>query len=377
MLAGSLLATEVGTALAQSNRFFRIVGPVPTEITGVTADGFITWANMPTNATFTVQTAGELVDESRWADYVHVPTNDGVTILRLFDPNPPVGMALIPAGSFHMGDSFGDGDYGEQPVHSVLVSAFYMDRTEVTKALWDDVYQWAIDHGYQFDNPGSGKAANHPIQTVDWYDCVKWCNARSEKEGRVPAYYTRAAQTTVYRTGQVDVQNDWVKWNKGYRLPTEAEWEYAARGGLSASRFPWGDTISHSKANYCSYWEGGKPHYTYDVTSKEGFHPTYATGDEPYTSPVGSFAPSGYGLYDLAGNVYQWCWDWYWDMYYKSSLSSDPRGPVSPLSGSYRVIRGGCWLSHASGCRVADRGYPEPHTGFHLIGFRSVLPPGQ
>ena len=166
----------------------------------------------------------------------------------------PQGMVLIPAGSFLMGDTFNEGYSDERPLHSVYVSAFYMDRTEVTKALWDEVYGWAVIHGYTFDNAGSGKALDHPVHYVNWYDCVKWCNARSEKEGRVPAYYRDAAQTLVYRAGRVDVQNEWVKWNAGYRLPTEAEWEKAARGGLSGKRFPWGDTISHSQANYYSYW---------------------------------------------------------------------------------------------------------------------------
>jgi formylglycine-generating enzyme required for sulfatase activity len=82
------------------------------------------------------------------------------------------------------------------------------------------------------------------VKAVDWYDCVKWCNARSELEGRIPAYYTDAMQTTVYRTGRWDVDNSSVNWNAGYRLPTEAEWEKTARGGASGQRFPWGNTIS-------------------------------------------------------------------------------------------------------------------------------------
>lgn len=294
----------------------------------------------------------------------------------------PTNMALIPAGSFTMGDSIdpSEGDNDELPLHTVYVSAFYMDRTEVTKALWDEVYQWAVSRPaellYSFEDAGSAKAANHPVHLVNWYDVVKWCNARSERESRVPAYYTGAAQTTVYRTGRLDVENDWVRWDAGYRLPTEAEWEYAARGGLEGKRFPWGDTISHSQANYYSYWEGGKPYFAYDVSPTEGDHPTYATGDEPYTSPVGSFGANGYGLYDMAGNVWEWCWDWYSSGYYGASPSSDPRGPVGD---SVRVFRGGGWayIVGARACRVSDRDYDWQGERYGNLGFRSVLPPGQ
>ena len=277
----------------------------------------------------------------------------------------PEGMVLIPAGSFEMGDAFGEGWSGELPVHTVYVSAFYMDKYEVTKALWDEVYSWAIEHGYSFDNPGSGKGPDHPVHDVNWYDVVKWCNARSENEGGVPAYYTTSAQTTVYRTGRVDVGNDWVNWDAGYRLPTEAEWEKAARGGLSGKRFPWGDTISRSQANYYSSAE-----YSYDVSPIRGNHPDY----DNYTSPVGAFDANGYGLHDMAGNVWEWCWDKCWTDYSTSS-GTDPRGPSE---GPSRVDRGGAWGNKASSCRVALRdAYYHPSLGCPDIGFRSVLPPGQ
>ena len=285
-------------------------------------------------------------------------------------PSAPEGMALIPAGPFQMGDSFDEGEVEERPVHTVYVSAFYMDKFEVSKALWDEVYQWAIAHGYSFDNACSGKAADHPVHYVNWYDCVKWCNARSEREGCVPAYYTSAAQTEVYRTGRVDVENDWVKWDAGYRLPTEAEWEKAARGGLSGRRFPWGDTISHSQANYLSFTA-----LSYDVSPTLGYHPDYAVGDPPYTSPVGSFAPNGYGLYDMAGNVWEWCWDWYDRSYYSRSPQVDPRGPTDSERW-YRVVRGGDWYNGARDCRVASRCFNCPHFSYITYGFRSVLPVG-
>jgi len=283
-------------------------------------------------------------------------------------------MAFIPAGSFTMGNSFtaSEGYSDELPTHSVYVSAFYMDKYEVTKAMWDEVYNWAITRGYSFDNPGLGKGATHPVQTVNWYDAVKWCNARSEKEGRIPAYYTGAGQTAVYRTGQVNVDNTWLKWNSGYRLPTEAEWEKAARGGTGGHRFPWADTdnITHSRANYYGYpaSSGG---YAYDL-APVGYHPTFNNGGTPYTSPVGYFAANGYGLYDMAGNVWEWCWDWYG--VYGSASQTDPRGPAT---GSSRVFRGGGWLNVAINCRAAARDFNDPTGRGSIIGFRSVLPTGQ
>jgi formylglycine-generating enzyme required for sulfatase activity len=282
------------------------------------------------------------------------------------DDTAPTGMALIPAGSFVMGATTNMGHEshsGETPQHSVYVSAFYMDRYEVSKALWDEVYQWATNHSYGFSYAGSGKAANHPAHTMTWYDAVKWCNARSEKEGRVPAYYTDAGMTLVYKSGQVA---PYVKWNTGYRLPTEAEWEKAARGGASGQRFPWGNTITHSLANYYS-----SSSYAYDTSPTRGNHPSFQAGGRPYTSPVGYFAPNGYGLYDMSGNVLEWCWDWYGS--YSSSSQSDPRGPTS---GSFRVNRGGRWSYFANYCGAASRGNGDPTFGGDGIGFRSVLPPG-
>jgi len=280
-------------------------------------------------------------------------------------------MVLISAGNFEMGDTFSEGDSDNLPVHTVYLSAFYMDRTEVTKAHWDEVYQWAIGHGYSFDNAGLGKAASHPVQEINWYDAVKWCNARSEREGRPWAYYTDSGLSQVYRSGWV---SPYVNWDRGYRLPTEAEWEKAARGGLSGKRFPWGDTITHNQANYYSYWESGRPYYSYDLSATEGHHPTYATGDWPYTSPVGSFNANAYGLYDMAGNLWEWCWDWYSGEYYASSPGSDPQGPSS---GSYRVRRGSGWGSSAWGCRSASRDGRYPDSRSYGLGFRAVLPPDQ
>ena len=373
-----LLSLAIAVTLqGEESRFFRVTGPVLTTITRFSADGYVTWTNEPTNGTFTIQTATSLV--GNWVDYVQIPITNGVNTNRIYDPNPPFGMTLIPAGSFMMGNPFSGGDYDERPTHTVFVSAFYMDRYEVTKELWDEVYQWATNHGYSFDNPGYSKATNHPVVGINWHDAVKWCNARSEKEARTPAYYTSLEQTNAYRVGRSNVQSGWVNWNSGYRLPTEAEWEKAARGGASGHRFPWSnvDTIDQSQANYSSFWSSGHPAFPYDVNATEGYHPAFNDGIQPFTSPVGYFAPNGYGLYDMAANVWEWCWDLWDDLYYSSSPGTDPRGPDS---GSLnRLLRSGSWNLYANYCHVANRRNSNTVQlpTERIYGFRSVLPPGQ
>ncbi len=269
----------------------------------------------------------------------------------------PAGFSLIPGGTFTMGVTSGDTD-ANAPSITVTVSRFYIQQTETTKAQWDEVRTWGLSNGYTDLWEGEGKATNHPVQAESWWDVVKWCNARSEKEGLTPVYTVSGA---VMRTGETAPTPNWSA--NGYRLPTEAEWEKAARGGVSGKRFPWGtDTISHAEANYY-----GSLYYAYDQSPINNHHPTYAAGGEPYTSPVGSFAANGYGLYDMAGNVREWCWDWYGSDYYAtSSGTTNPRGPAS---GSYRVSRGGGWDDYAWAVRCAYRrastpGYTAP------LGFR-------
>jgi formylglycine-generating enzyme required for sulfatase activity len=278
----------------------------------------------------------------------------------------PEGFALIPAGSFEMGNALsasGDGESDELPVHTVQVSVFYMGKYLVTKELWDEVRAWGLSHNYMDVAVGNGsyasKGANHPVHSITWWDMVKWCNARSEKENLTPCYTVAGA---VYRTTNNDaVVCDWSA--NGYRLPSEAEWEKAARGGLIGKRFPWGDTITHSQANY--YSSGS---YSYDVSPTRGDHPTYAVNGYPYTSPVGSFAANGYGLYDMAGNVWEWCWDFWGGLYYSTSPGTDPRGPATGPYG--RVLRGGCPGFSANYSRCAYRFHFGPSRASSGHGFR-------
>jgi len=302
-------------------------------------------------------------------------------------------MLLIPGGTFKMGDNFNEGNSDELPVHTVTVDSFYMAKYEITNQHYCDYLNSAydacdikVDGGTVYassDNSnsfpycdtssysnlslidysggvfsvrtrGGRDMANDPMVFVSWYGAAAYCNWRSRQEG-----YQRCYNLS-------DWNCDFSR--KGYRLATEAEWEYAARGGLSVRlrRFPWDNAISHSQANY---WSSSG--YSYDKSPTMGYHPTWNDGVFPYTSPVGTFSPNGYGLYDMAGNVWEWCNDWYDSDYYDYSPTSNPTGPTS---GASRVIRGGGWRSYAYYCRVARRYGPSPGARFSFRGFRVVLP---
>jgi formylglycine-generating enzyme required for sulfatase activity len=281
-------------------------------------------------------------------------------------PPAPAGMAFIPAGSFIMGETTGDSSdpdgYSTDAVPiPVSVSAFYMDTNLVSYGQWQSVYSYATAHGYDFDNAGTGKAVDHPVLVVSWFDTIKWCNARSQQAGLIPVYYTDSNFTHVYANGDVWPFVNWA--TNGYRLPTEAEWERAARGGLSGQRFPWGNAIS---LNLAQYHAGAS--WPYDMSSNI-FNSAFTNAPYPYTSPVGYFIPNGYGLYDMAGNAYEWCWDWYGTPY---PGGNDPRGASGPGSIGARVMRGGSWENGPDSLRCPVRWERPPSWVDYDTGFRCV-----
>ena len=275
--------------------------------------------------------------------------------------NIPVATAQIPGGTFTMGDTLDD--EGDATPVSATVSSFYMDINLVSYGQWLMVYNWASSHGYGFVDSGSGKATNYPVESVDWYDAVKWSNARSQQAGLTPVYYSDAGMSQVYTNGEI---TPYVKWTaNGYRLPTEAEWEMAARSGINGQRFPWGDTISDLvNANYYGY----PAFLLYDI-GPSGFTSFFSTGTVPFTSPEGFYPANSFGLYDMAGNVNEWCWDWYGTPY---AGGTNPEGPAN---GTYRVMRGGDWQHSAQSARCACRGSNDPTFATSTIGFRCVKGP--
>ena len=293
---------------------------------------------------------------------VTITNNLSRSFFRLLSTNSTTaisGMVLIPAGEFTIGDPL-DNEFDALPTASVYVSGFYMDVNLVTYDQWVNVYFWATNHGYDFTYNYfvaeffDYKGPNFPAIGLSWYDAVKWCNARSQLAGLTPAYYIDENLTEVYDSGSVDaVYVDWAA--RGYRLPTEAEWEKAARGGLSGYRFPWGDLISETNANYDGH--AGTP--SYDL-GPNGYNPMGTnTTTSIYTTIVGSFPPNAYGLTDMAGNVYEWCWDWYDPPPYPAGSpylgGTDPRGPESSNVG-YRTARGGSYTDNSVALRCASRG---------------------
>ncbi len=255
-------------------------------------------------------------------------------------PPIPENFVFVPGGTFTMGDTRGAGESNEVPTHSVTLSPFYIGKYEVTQAEYTAIMGSNPAHNY-------GVGDNYPVYYVSWYSILKYCNLRSLAEGLTPVY-TISGSTNPASWGAVPTSNNtaWdaaiCNWNaNGYRLPTEAEWEYAARGATN------------------------NPDHLYSGSDDINAVAWYYGNNDPYGSkPVGTKSPNGIGTYDMSGNVWEWCWDWFGS--YGSAAQTNPTGPGS---GSSRLLRGGGWRNSAGYCRVADRGGGNPGSG-NVSGIR-------
>jgi formylglycine-generating enzyme required for sulfatase activity len=233
----------------------------------------------------------------------------------------------VKGGTFTMGSPASEAgrEADEGPQHQVTVSGFYMGKYEVTQKEWRDVMG---------NNPSDFKGNDLPVEQVSWFDAVEYCNRRSVMEGLEPAY---------------TISGHTVTWNRnanGYRLPTEAEWEYAAKGG--------------GKDN---------PVFIYSGSNSVDAVAWYSSNSGGRTHPVGTKQANSLGLYDMSGNVWEWCWDWYGG--YSSGSQTDPLGAAT---GSTRVVRGGAWSSGVMALRSARRGWTTPSYRYWYNGFRLVRP---
>jgi len=252
---------------------------------------------------------------------------DEITSITFAEDPVPEGMVFVQGGTFLMGDHYNEGYSDELPTHNVTVSSFSISQYEVTQGE----YQTIMGNNPAYDY---GVGNNYPVYYVSWYDAVAYCNARSAAEGLIPCYSDDGD----------DITCDWNA--NGYRLPTEAEWEYAARGGQSST----GD------------WHYSGSDYIGDVA---------VYNDTIGSSPVGTKNPNDLNIYDMSGNVWEWCWDWYGN--YSSTDQTNPQGAAS---GSFRVLRGGCWSYYPGNGRVAGRSHTSPSGSYTLLGFR-VLRSGE
>ena len=287
---------------------------------------------------------------------------------------PPDNMVFIKGGTFTMGCTSEQGDEcesKEKPMHQVTLSSYYLGRTEVSRVEFREFIsstgykttadkkgtayglkdgKWAYQDGLNWENMDFPQTDEHPVIGVSWYDAVEFCNWKSQQEGLNPCYTINSQKITC-------------NWStNGYRLPTEAEWEFAARSRGKAYKFAWGSNTPNGNVRDESYNK--------EISSSsvwKGYDDNFV-----YTSPVGKFEQGDLGLADMTGNVWEWCWDWYDNKYYENSSKKNPRGAESS---NKRVLRGGSWYTVLAGQRVAAR-YPNQASGRgNYIGFRIARAP--
>ncbi|MDP3208383.1 MAG: SUMF1/EgtB/PvdO family nonheme iron enzyme, partial [Rhodoglobus sp.] len=269
--------------------------------------------------------------------------------IRSFTIVPPhlVTMVEIPAGTFQMGAAYSSTlqNTNEQPIHTVNLSAFRMSRNEITQSLY-----LTVTGTNPSANTDGADAASRPVEQVSWFDAVEFCNKLSEVEGLQPVYtITGRTPSEGYPITAATVSIDALK--TGYRLPTESQWEYAARGGRTETTpiYHWGSD------------EAAATQYAWLDSNSASM-----------THAVGQKLQNGYDLYDMSGNVWEWCWDWSGS--YTSAAQTDYYGPSSSLTGT-RIRRGGGWGSPVANLRVSLRESSTPRFSSGYIGFRVVGPP--
>lgn len=254
-------------------------------------------------------------------------------------------MVAVKTGTFWMGDDQGEYD-DEKPAHKVQLHDYLVGKYPVTQAFWLEVMKET-----DIADPAAFKGLNRPVESVSWEDVIRFCNIYSQQKGIPPAYDEEGQHIDENGKPTSDI-----RLVKGYRLLTEAEWEFAAMGGHLA---PQKNGIHYSAFKYAGSTR----------LEEVGWHDGNS-GSE--TKPVGLKMPNPLGLFDMSGNVREWCWDWFDGKYYeKCKERGTVKNPLGPETGSDRVYRGGSWVDFAQLCRVAYRlnWYPVPR----LVGFRLAL----
>ena len=260
----------------------------------------------------------------------------------------PAGFVRIDPGSFIMGSPTSElGRDSDETQHTVILTrAFYLQQTETTKAHWDAVRAEGPARGYT-DLPDGGNGFNgdasgtHPVTEVSWHDVLKWLNLKSELEGLTPCYRVGGY---IMKIGTLIPVCDFSA--NGYRLPTESEWEYACRAGTTTAFYSGSIT-----------YVGGSP-----LDPNLDLIGWYSGNGTDH--PVGQKQANAWGLYDMSGNVWEWCWDWY------GTYPGTVTDPAGPGSGSFRVLRGGSWYNIAQDSRSASRRPYSPDSRFPFYGFR-------
>lgn len=304
------------------------------------------------------------------------------------------GMLYIPGGSFMMGADNDQASPDEYPKHAVQVSPFWMDETEVTNAMFQKFvdatgYKTTAERKPDWNEmkktlpPGTAKPpdsvmiaasvvfrpTNGPVDLNDYSQWWEWVAGADWKHPEGPGSSIKGKENYPVVHVSWDDAMAYCKW-AGKRLPTEAEWEFAARGGLINAIYPWGNEPVNTGKPKTNSWEGEFPYYN---EQKDGFIKS---------APVKLFSCNGYGLYDMAGNVWEWCSDWYDADYYKTitDITTNPKGPAKSndpqdVYTPKKSLRGGSFLcndSYCSGYRVARRMKSSPDTGLEHTGFRCV-----